>query len=776
MITIIADLHGYEAAPAGALIATSSADYVQVRRSIRLALDHTETLTVYARDPVVLGWLSDLQRYPESHITWRVVDPREAFRQLFGRAPSVPFTPARIVALRLATLSRPPDGTRVNPLSWILGQHLDPLWQYDAPPDGHAAALAAWALANPAPLDLDLMALAQAQLAQWAAQNQIFQHFHAASLAADSTQLLVRWALRHYASTWRQAQPWGALPLLDGEPSALALLSALRGQSEAIWAYWSRVIADQAADPACISTALAQMTGLSEAELAALDALVRRQPDQLDARLMTAIARRFAALPEAEATLRNLHLLVVPPQPALPDPAWPTARWLSWATQEYLPFYRWVIRTGYGREHQQACALRYSDWLYANYQTLLNDDQSPLLLGQYQDVTALIEREPQAVALWLIVDGMTWWQGALMREACARYGLHPKGLRPGVAILPSITSISKRALVTGQPTIDLTQPTIAAAARLKLARSNIPSLVSYRFSEALTALREQPHLQVVVVLFNLLDALAHQTAAFTDDAGIRGHLEELARSLGEARQICAQQGRPLHVFIGSDHGGTLLPDDAPSVALPHMVREIADVWEPELPGQEPRKPGTRAAASDLDQMPIIDGEVWYALDRERFQLDRHYLVPRGYGYIKRRPAGWTHGGLSPEETIVPLLHMSAEPLRVLPLELELRGSLRVGQAGTLTCLLRNLNPFPITEIQLVISGGVSEARLEQLGPSATYELELAVAPIHASGATLPVTYEVRYEIFGNPQHDEGQLSLQLRRLQSEDTAFDDMFN
>jgi hypothetical protein len=175
--------------------------------------------------------------------------------------------------------------------------------------------------------------------------------------------------------------------------------------------------------------------------------------------------------------------------------------------------------------------------------------------------------------------------------------------------------------------------------------------------------------------------------------------------------------------------------------------------------------------------------------RRHDYLDRLLTRPQRFGviratclmmtnrpYIKRRPSGWTHGGLSPEETIVPLLHLSAEPMHVLPLELELRGTLRAGQAGTITCLLRNLNSFPLTTIQLVISGGVSEARLEQLGPSATHELELAVAPVHASGATLPVTYEVRYEIFGNPQHDTGSLNIQLRRLQTEDTAFDDMFN
>src|SRR4030095_15236871 len=128
--------------------------------------------------------------------------------------------------------------------------------------------------------------------------------------------------------------------------------------------------------------------------------------------------------------------------------------------------------------------------------------------------------------IWLIIDGMTWWQGSIMREICERHGLHPQAHVPGIAVLPSITSVSKRALVTGQPTIDLAQPTIAEAARVKLARSSIPAAVQYSLPTAVENLRQDATLRVAVVLFNLIDALAHQTATFTDNAGIRGYLED----------------------------------------------------------------------------------------------------------------------------------------------------------------------------------------------------------------------------------------------------------
>jgi len=778
VITIIADRQRFSNAPVAALLATGPADYVPVRRRIRQALDQGESLVVYATDPVILGWLADLQRYPETRVTWREIDPGETFMRLFGAAPAAPFTPRLIAALQLDRLPRPPAGVIVHPLTWVLGHRLDPLWQHDEPSFGHAALLAAWALCQTTALDTELVPLAQSQLERWAVQRPLYKALRATTLSDDGAQLLVRWALQRYDANWRKLQPWGNLPLLEGEPDSRALITALHRQHQAIQAYWNRQMSAAPLEAASIAAALAQMSGLSEAELAALTTMVQRCPDALDRRFLQAVTVRFARLTTADAaaSLRSLAEEVAPPEPPMPDPTWPVERWLSWATQAYLPYFAWVIRTGRGRDRQQLCALQYSDWLYSQYPSWLNDSSSPLLLSQYQDMATLVDGDARAVVIWLIIDGMTWWQGELMREACVGNGLHSQAQRPGVAVLPSITSISKRALVTGQAMSDLGQATIAETARAKLMRSNIRASVGDNLPDAIKALRERNDLQVCVVLFNMIDMLAHQTSTFTDDQGIRGYLEALAHDLGSAQRLCAEQGRRLHVLIGSDHGSTRLPDTASAAPLPTMVREIDEIWEAELPEQEARKVGTRAAVTDREQLPSIDPQVWYTLDRDRFQLDQHYLVPRGYRYIKRRPSGWTHGGLSPEETIVPLLHLTSEQPHVLPIEIEFRGTLRAGQAGEVMVVLRNVNPFPVHDLHLMFADGPDEVLLMQLGALAQHEVALQFPTVMVQTAELLISYELHYHVYGTPYHDVGHARIALRRLQTEDSSFDDMFN
>ncbi len=776
MITILADRHGFTSPPADTLLAVSVADYVPVRQHIRSALDQHTDLTVYVSDPVVLLWLGDLQQYPPRVVCWRTIDPCEEFTEFFGVAPVSPFTPELIVALHLNALTRPPQGAAVDPIAWILGEQLGDLWRYITPPAGHAAQLAAWATGRDLSLPEELLPLIAAQLDRWERANPLYRALRARHLREDASALLARSALQRYDARWHQSLPWGHLPLLDVADQELACISILREYSGLIATYWRQRFAQTNQSPDLIAVALNQMSGLSETELTELSVMLDRHPALLDPTLLAAIRHRFDKLPSAVATLRELQARVAPVRPALPELKWSDAQWLRWATQSYLPYFAWTIRTGQERDHQQACADHFSDWLYERYPSWLNDEQSPLLLNQYRQMRTLLSDQPNAVVVWLVVDGLTWWQGTLLREACERQGLHTQALAAGIAALPSITSVSKRALVTGLPTVDLTQPIIAEAARAQLHRGGIIGHVGYSMSEALNVLQQNSETRCFIVLFNMIDVLAHQTPSFTDNAGIRGYLDELARDLGRMRDACIQQGRPFHVLIGSDHGSTLLPAHATGLPLPQATQEIDDTWEPETPDRQTQKPSTRAAViSDPARIAPADRAQWYGLERDRYQLDRHYLAPRGYNYVGRRPGGWTHGGLTPEEVIVSLLHLTPEKLDLQPLTLELVGTLRAQQASTITAVIVNPNRFPIDDITLDLNGGPLPVHLDRVAPLTRCEAHIEFPAIIGPMAELLIQWRMHYHVVGVAQAQEGRMALPIRRLQTEDTSFDDLF-
>jgi hypothetical protein len=774
MIRILADLYGVSQPPDGAQQIASAADYVAARRAVRAALDQQHDLTLYVTDIVAAQWLSDLKRYPAAVITWRDLRPETTFEQLFGTPPPPLLSADLLVALELETIT-PPPGNVPDPVAYILGQRLGELWAYTDAPAGHFAQIVRWAATQRDWQPGALLALLDAHLRRWARGDTRFAALQAAQLSANARQILTRSALARYDTAWQHAQPWGTMPTiaLDGvEPLAIEALPSLHTQ---LSSYWNQRFALNDRSSKTIELALNQVSGLSLAELDALAWMLDQHPAQLTAALLAKIELCFVHLPEARDRLSQLRHLVAPPVPVLPDAGWQDGRWLRWTIDEYMPYFGWIIRTNLPRDHQIVCAEAFGDWVYERYPHWCNDDDSPLARHQHSLLRELLERDPQAAVFWVVLDGMAWWHGEMARPLCEQHGLYTQEYLPAIAALPSITRIAKRALVTGVSTTDIEQPTIRAAAVAHFARIGLPARITYRMREALDALRAGD-LRCVIVLDNVIDEAAHSRREFTDTQGIRGHLEEIAAALGQARAICASQGRRLHVLIGSDHGGTLLPDTARALPLPRSVKPIEEIWEDETPPAEAQKHSPRAATvDDIAHLAPQERAHWYVLDRDQFQLERHYLAPRGYAYLKPRPSGWTHGGLTPEELIVPLLHLAPELPQVVSPQITFEGSLYPNQASELSVMLVNTNRFALEQLRVTIDDieYIQSAALEAAGSA---QMVITLPAATGTAAEVALAWRIDYRAFGVAYMHAGKSIVAVRRLSVESSEFDDMFD
>ncbi len=774
MIRILADLYGVSLPPDGAQQIASATDYVAARRAVRAALDQQHDLTLYVTNIVAAQWLSDLKRYPAAVIFWRDLRPETTFEQLFGTPPPPLFSADLLMALELEKIIPPPPNVAPDPVAYILGQRLGALWAYTEAPEGHFAQVVCWAAQQPSWQPGSLLALLDAQLHHWANGDARFAALHAAQLPANAQHILIRSALARYNAAWQQAQPWGVLPTIALDGVELLAIKALRSLHTQLSTYWNERFALNDRSSKTIDLALTEVSGLSLAELDALAWMLDQHPAQLSPALLAKIERRFVQLPEARDRLGQLRHLVAPPLPALPDVNWPDGRWLRWSVDEYMPYFSWIIRTNQPREHQIICAETFADWVYDRYPHWCNDDDSPLARHQHGMLRELLERDSHAAVFWVVLDGMAWWHGEMVRPLCEQHGLYTQEHAPAIAALPSITRIAKRALVTGLSTTDIEQPTIRAAAVAHFARIGIPARITYRIREGLDALRAG-NPRCVIVLDNTIDEAAHSRREFTDTQGIRGHLEEIAGALDQARTICASQGRRLHVLIGSDHGGTLLPDTARALPLPRSVKPIEEIWEDETPQAEAQKHSPRAATvDDLTHLVPEERARWYVLDRDQFQLERHYLAPRGYAYLKPRPSGWTHGGLTPEELIVPLLHLAPELPRVASPQLTFSGSLYPTQASELSVMLVNTNRFALEQLRVTIDD-IEYCQIAALDAAGSARIEITLPAATGTAAEVPLRWRIDYQSFGVAYTHAGKSTVAVRRLSVESSDFDDMF-
>ncbi len=766
MITIIADPHTYQSESADALQASGPGDYVRTRSAIRRALNQGDSLSVHVTDRLLLHWLADLADY--DGVQWEYIAPEVDYRRLFGSDPSLPFTPDLLIKLDIASINAPPPGREIDPVGWVLGQRLHPLWSIPQGSPAHLDQLLGWMLTHTDHSETFLHPLIQQRLHVWAGDHPVYAALRAGSLVTDATNLIRRVALQRYDPAWLRAQGLAGSTLNRLTLAGSLWVSALNDVAPAIERYWRERIVQATPNTAFVQTAIERMSGWSEVELRAIEGIFQRNANLLDPSLIAALKQRFADLPQAAATLDELEALIPPARPALPQAEWSDEQWLRWATNDYMPYFTWTVRANQPREYQQECALAYETWLAQRYPHWLTSVGSPLITRQFTLLRDLLGTQPHTVVVWLVVDGMTWWQGRILCEICRHQGLHPQRYDAGVALLPSLTDISKRGLVTGMAVSDPPHGTIAQAAQEKLERAGVRGFVGYQCAEALEALRSADPPQCLIWLDNTLDELAHHRPDFADDGVVRGHLEDLGRKLARMQKTCTERGYTFHALIGSDHGCTLLPAGSPTRRLPQATREVMDVWEDAGDQRSPGPASSRAAlVSDIQRLPIDQPEAWHHLDHLAYQLPQDYLVARGYAAIGRRPSGWTHGGLTPEETIVALMHLAPEPLVVQSLSLTISGQVRVRQTGTLSLVLLNPNPAPLDHVVIQIAD-LAPVIITRIAAGGRYEsaVVLPARAIEGKDKDLSLAWELQGSMLGVEYVQHGEARIMVRRIQA----------
>ncbi|GAA5528869.1 hypothetical protein [Herpetosiphon gulosus] len=769
MITITVDLYNFSDPPSSAILAQRVEDYVSVRQRIRLALDMHQVLIVYVTHRTVLHWFDDFHQYPSSVIQWRYVDPTQKYIDLFGvESPSV-LRLDLIKQLDLDSLPNPTPGTTVDPISWILGHRLDQIWSDIHGSQQHFAELIATICEQYSPYPDSLLPLIELKLGSWATYDPIYQTLNPHTLVKDAQRLINRWVFRNYKQEFfaNDYREYINAPLMTmGHTQASRYIAVVHAQTDFIKSYWNSWFVERGQNKESLDGALHDMSGLSSLELAAIIQVLDKKPELLDSSLLSAIKTKFSFLPAGKIHIRDLAKRIPPDEPQIPSQEWTEERYLQWVTQEYMPYFSWVIRHKQNREYQQQCANTFSDWLLDHYPAWLNSANSPVIMNNYGVMSQLLEDDPNAIVLWLVVDGLTWWQGALLYEVCESHGLWLQMNVPNIAILPSITTISKRVLVTGVTNADPSL-SIVSVARLQFNKSRIEHFISANRDDLLREFRQQSS-RCYVLLDNMIDTIAHQGSNFTDNRAIKGHLEDLAQLAGDLYQICETNGQNFHLLVSSDHGSTLLPSEAIMLPLPRNTNAIDEVDDQDMLSVGQSRSTRAASIADLGQLPSYEHEQWYILHKDRYQLPAHYIVPRGYNYLSRRPSGWTHGGLTPEEVVVPFIHLTSNVRHVIPLEIQLVGGLQLSQSSIVRLVFTNFNKFPFERATMRLPSLNLTINIDSFSSNGKTEISIEFPSVKTEKSEVEIAWRLDTSLFGIPHSQEGQTTMPIRRLQIQD--------
>ena len=514
-----------------------------------------------------------------------------------------------------------------------------------------------------------------------------------------------------------------------------------------------------------------QVSGQLTAEFGILQSAFKSGDVNLNADLVRQIRLKFVPIRDRlEQELADLDLLITPPRPPQPDPdgIWTADDWLLWAVEHYLPYRFWLEEIGLYDEEIASYADAYADWLYEHYAKLRLTYVRMIYRGLLASQHLLTGPAPVLV---VVADNLNYKFFPDLVRYLEAQGFFGQETTSYLSMLPSCTEVSKKCLFVAQP-----EPFSGTAYQKPILAAWEPTLNGRRvcYLPHIGAMRSVKRRKHDVYFLNYLpiDRALHddeQQTGISYSAAIRQHLRALAKDIRTlAERIGAEHD--LNVIITSDHGSTRIAAGAPNLIDQKFYADrVTD------------KHHRYVTISDAKLLALPDNVRFecYILAKQRFGLPDHYLGARStYRFVDPGEGVCVHGGLSPEETIVPLAVFSPVTVEPKPLTIRLLADeFRYDVKSIIRLELVNVNQYACQETRVSVLTPNVETELVHLGELAAtspIEAQLEARIRRAAGETASLTIRIDYTFLGHPRSQIAELPIEMKRIMTTTFDFDDL--
>lgn len=496
-----------------------------------------------------------------------------------------------------------------------------------------------------------------------------------------------------------------------------------------------------------VNQATAQMSGLLTGERQALVDYIEKNLPQCTSEALAQILDKFAAISGTASLVDKLLLELAPVRPPRPQHDWKLAQWLNWASRFYMPYKRWLIRQQLDDAEIEEMALAYEDWLRQSYPEFLLGEHDQLVVGSYKYVKQQLASGMRV--LWLVIDNLCGLWLPEFIEILNSAGIRITDTRRMLALLPSATSISRLSLLSGRLPTEASRFIDEETACRQLWSEQGVSHIAFCTSVQVAERAVGQKVDLIILVDNWLDTLAHQSEqpGFDREEQMVLTMGRLAMKVGNILRKMSSIG-PTRLIISTDHGAT----------YPSPMSQIVDLPSSALIDNDLERHRRFSGVKNIAGLNSVD---WHTLEAEAFCLPQTYAVARGQRYIGMRPKAYTHGGLSPEETVVRLI--VADTGEREPLELVLSQAtppLRLGRPSRLAILVRN--PFDVPIENLEISLLDLHVRFDPIDVPARSEAQTSEQEI-----TLPAKLQIEHEVGYIRVTGQYQISGRLALVQTQ---------
>jgi hypothetical protein len=495
--------------------------------------------------------------------------------------------------------------------------------------------------------------------------------------------------------------------------------------------------------------------------------LLKDNPQFIDQPLITRIKISFKPIIESISQRINaLKYLIKPPIPTAFDKNFQLEDAINWAIEEYLPYKFWmeinqkfdekVIKWGedfadYIFESYGDFSYHYKNVLYRfifNYKEIINQTDIPILL---------------------IIDNFNYKFLEQLKMFFSENQIELIELSPYLGLLPTTTSIAKKALITGKrhkpdrKSYDYKKDMITSWQEFfpEHKMTYIPKLGNlddYKVSDK----------ELILINYNEIDKELHSSyekTAIEHREAITFKLDNIVKRISNFISGNHLEDKA-RIFFVSDHGSTLITEDISNKIDMNYFSDKSIDENYRFVKVEEREFNT------LKENKNISDTVYF-LNKELSGDGQNYLIARGYSRFRQiQERFYVHGGTSPEEIIIPTGYFEVSKKQIQKLILNLlKDEYRLKTKEKIDLRLANPNAHLAENIFIEIKSNdfeLAKIQIEALDSKSDKKISSEVRIRNKQMDTFNIF--VHYEISGRTFHGKFEFPIKIKTMV--ETTFD----
>lgn len=462
---------------------------------------------------------------------------------------------------------------------------------------------------------------------------------------------------------------------------------------------------------------------------------------------------------------------LVPPNYVLnPDSNNSMNDWINWAISSYLPYKFWMEDTNTSDSVIDSFSKKYGDWVFNNYDSLISSEPR-LIYNTIKKISDYLKND--SISIIIMIDNFNYKYVDYCKEYFQNNGYSLTKNEPMLSMIPTSTEVSKYAFFSGEPfnSSDMQYSAMCQKWENILQKSvkYLPNVLS------LDSILEKDG-DIYILNYLSLDKVLHDNAKDSAIPLKQRMRDELNAMINKVMSFIHRLGveNSIKIYIISDHGSTKIVEGQDNLILPKFHKDKSE------------EAGFRYIKLDDNKFNTYKdslGNLCYPMNKSEYGVKYNYMIAKEYNrFLKTDEHTYVHGGISPEEHIIPLLKFEKINITINKPSIVLKNKIfRFNTLANFVLEIKNFNEYEINNLNIIILNNNIKVKCDEfnLGDIESYKLKEYII----SNARITNNKEVNqylklqlnYEFVGKKYSDTIELELNIKSTQENKTNLDDLF-